>query len=293
MGNFIMFQNKRRCKGMETVEQNIQQDMEKDDVQKKFMELFHQQNMEKQSKDFIEFFQYVESMQLQLSMMVDVLQDVKEQLSQMQKNQPESVKEKLMNKVSYLQEKVTNLLEHLSAIKDYLVETVMQAVNAFKEKGKAEMCKVLQKGISGIKAVLTDYREHLSDVILDYQKTINQIDSIGEQLKQIGNGVSNVGRLLTGKSTKEMSNKNSGVGLTRAVNKPIKKAVENLQKNMDTVDKTFEKLNQLTKYFDTRKEAEKGERASIKGKLLQMKTKVNQQKKTPEQDKAKNKEVCL
>lgn len=278
---------------METVEQNIQQDMEKDDVQKKFMELFHQQNMEKQSKDFIEFFQYVESMQLQLSMMVDVLQDVKEQLSQMQKNQPESVKEKLMNKVSYLQEKVTNLLEHLSAIKDYLVETVMQAVNAFKEKGKAEMCKVLQKGISGIKAVLTDYREHLSDVILDYQKTINQIDSIGEQLKQIGNGVSNVGRLLTGKSTKEMSNKNSGVGLTRAVNKPIKKAVENLQKNMDTVDKTFEKLNQLTKYFDTRKEAEKGERASIKGKLLQMKTKVNQQKKTPEQDKAKNKEVCL
>ena len=39
--------------------------------------------------------------------------------------------------------------------------------------------------------------------MLDFQKTANQIDSIGDELKQIGNSVSNVGRLLAGKGTKE------------------------------------------------------------------------------------------
>ena len=47
------------------------------------------------------------------------------------------VKENLMAKVERLQEKITNLSERLSAVKDHLLETAAQAVNAFKEKGKS------------------------------------------------------------------------------------------------------------------------------------------------------------
>ena len=95
--------------------------------------------------------------------------------------------------------------ERLTAVRNHLVETAAQTVNAFKEKGKAEMCKVLQKGITGVKSMLSDYRERLVDVMTDCEKTANQIDSIGDELKQIGNSVSNVGRLLAGKGTKEVS----------------------------------------------------------------------------------------
>ena len=73
--------------------------------------------------------------------------------------------------------------------------------------------------------------ERLVDVMTDCEKTANQIDSIGDELKQIGNSVSNVGRLLAGKGTKEVSDEKQGVGMTRIINMPVKKAAENLQED--------------------------------------------------------------
>ena len=146
-----------------------------------------------------------------------------------------------------------------------------------------------------MKSALADHRERLIDVMMDYRKTANQIDSIGEELKQIGNSVSNVGRLLSGKGTKEVSDEKLGVGLTRVINKPVKKAVENLRKDIASVDKAFEKLDRLSERFDAGKETEKGGRASIKDKLTQMKAKADQQKRAPEPDtsKTKSKAECL
>ena len=269
--------------------------MEENDVLKQFMELLNQQNMREQSQDFMELFKYAAGMQLQLAVMADELQGVRQQLSQLQENQPKQVKENLMAKVERIQEKITDLSVRLSAIKDHLVETAVEAVNAFKEKGRTEMCRVVQKGISSVKSALADYREHLTGVMLDCQKTANQIDSIGDELKQIGNSVSNVGRLLAGKGTREVSGEKPGVSLTRVINKPVKNAVENLRKDIESVDKAFEKLDRLSERFNAGKEAEKGGRASLKDKLSQMKAKTDQQKKAPEPDKekTKSKAECL
>lgn len=280
---------------MEATQQNTAQFMEENDVIKQFMELLNQQNMGEHSQDFMELFKYVVGMQLQLSVMVDELQGVREQLSQMQENQPKSVREKLTDKVAHLQEKITDLSERLSAVKDHLVETAAQAVSAFKEKGKAELCKVVQKGLYGVKSALADYRERLVDVMTDYEKTANQIDSIGDEIKQIGNSVSNVGRLIVGKGTKEVSDDKPGVALTRLVNKPVKKVAENLRKDISSIDRIFEKLDRLSDRFNVGKQAEKSGRVSVKEKLSEMKAKSDQQKKAAEPDKAKakSKEECL
>ncbi len=274
---------------MEATQQNTTQFVEENDVIKQFIELLNKQNMGEQSQDFMELFRFAAGMQLQLAVMADELQGVRQQLEQLQENQPKSFKENLMDKVERLQEKITDLSERLSAVKDHLVKTAAQAVNAFKEKGKSEMCKIVRKGISGMKSALEDFRERLAETMLDCQKTANQIDSIGDELKQIGNSVSNVGRLLAGKGTKEITDEKTGVGLTRAVNRPVKKAVESLRKEIDSVDRAFEKLDRLSERFDTKKGAEKGGRESLKDKLSQMKAKTGQQKKAPELDKAKTK----
>ena len=280
---------------MEATQQNTAQFTEENDIIKQFMELLNQQDMGEQSQDFMELFKYVAGMQLQLSVMVDELQGVREQLSQMRENQPKSVREKLTDKVAHLQEKITDLSERLSAVKDHLVETAAQAVSAFKEKGKAELCKVVQKGLSGVKSALADYRERLVDVMTDYEKTANQIDSIGDEIKQIGNSVSNVGRLIAGKGTKEVSDEKPGVALTRLINKPVKKVAENLRKDISSIDRIYEKLDRLSDRFNTGKQAEKSGRVSVKEKLSEMKAKSDQQKKAPEPDKAKAKckEECL
>lgn len=280
---------------MEATQQNTAQFTEENDVIKQFMELLNQQNMGEQSQDFMELFKYVAGMQIQLSVMVNELQGVREQLSQMQENQPKSVREKLMDKVAHLQGKITDLSERLSAVKDHLVETATQAVSAFKEKGKADLCKVVQKGLSGVKSALADYRERLVDVMTDYEKTANQIDSIGDEIKQIGNSVSNVGRLIAGKGTKEVSDEKPGVALTRLINKPVKKVAENLRKDISSIDRIYEKLDRFSDRFNAGKQAEKSGRVSVKEKLSEMKAKSDQQKKAPEPDKAKakSKEECL
>ena len=280
---------------MNTAEQNTKQGMEESDVIKQFMQLLSQQDMGEQSQGFMEMFGYLAGMQMQLSIVADELQGMREQLAKLQESQPKTVTERFMDKVAQLQEKATGLSERLSSVKERLMETAAQAVHAFKEKGKAAMCIAVQKGLSGIRPVLTDYQEKIQEVKMDYDKTANQIDSIGDELKQIGNSVSNVGRLIVGKGTKEVSDEKQGVALTRLMNRPIKSRAAHLQKNMDTVDRALEKLDQLSDRFTVKKEAEKGGRSSVKDKLSQMKAKMEQQKKAPEPDKAaaKKKEVCL
>lgn len=280
---------------MGAAEQNKKRVMEENDILKQFMEILNQQNMGEQSQDLMELFQYFADMKSQLTAMTNELQGVREQLSLMRDYQPKSAAENLMDKADHLQEKITSLSERLSVIKDNLVETALQAVDAFKEKGKVEMCKVFRKGISGVKSMLAGYREHLVDVMINYEKTANQINSIGDELKQIGNSVSNVGRLLAGKGTKEISDEKPGVGLTRAISKSVEKLMDKLQKKIDMVDKSFEKLERLSGRLEAGKEVEKGGRVSVKGELLKMKAKIEQRNNAPEpgKEKLKSKEACL
>lgn len=144
-----------------------------------------------------------------------------------------------------MQEKVTSLAGHLLETKDQLINTVVQAVAAFKKKGREEMNKVFQKGISSVKSVLFGHRECLFDILTNYEQTANQIDSIGDELKQMGNSVANVGRLLAGKGTKEVSEKKLGVALTRVINQPIKKHIAKLKKQMDGMDRAIQKLDRI------------------------------------------------
>jgi len=176
--------------------------------------------------------------------------------------------------------------------KDHLIGTAAQAVTAFKEKGREKMNKVLQKGISGVQSVLSGCREKMVDVLTSYEKTANQIDSIGDEFKQIGNSVANVGRLLTGKGTKEVSDEKEGVALTRVLNMPVKKHISALKKQVERIDGAVAKLDKICAGLDTGKDKEKS-RVSVKEKLSQMKVKSEQQKKEPEKSKTKSQEASL
>ena len=87
-----------------------------------------------------------------------------------------------------------------------------------------------------------------------------------------------MGRLLAGKGTKEASDEKSGVALTRAVNKPVKKAIARLEENLDSIDRMSEKLDKIYSRLEPQKAAEKGTRTSLKEKLAQMQEKAGTQK---------------
>lgn len=274
---------------MEAKEQNIEQM----DVVKQLMELLEKQNMREQSQDFMEVVQYVAGMQIQLAAMVDELHGVKEQLADIQAGRHRSAKDSLLETASRLEGKITQLSEKLSEVKDRLLETASQAVRAFKEKGRQEMNKILKKGISGVQKLLDGIREQTVEVLTGYEKTANQIDSIGDELKQAGNSVANVGRLLSGKGTKDVSDEKVGVALTRAVNMPVKKAIARLKKNLDSMDRMSEKLDKICSRLEPEKAAEKGSRTSLKEKLAQMQEKAGAQNRQPDMERKKEKEAVI
>lgn len=263
------------------------------DVIQQLIELLEQQNMREQSQDFMELFRFAAGMQVQLSVMAEELHSVKEQLADLKSSQPNSVKDNALQKAAQLEEKTNSLFEKLSEVKDSLIQTAKQAVNAFKEKGKQEMGEVLKKGIKNVQKILAGHREKLTDLLVDAEKTANQIDSIGDELKQIGNSAANVGRLIAGKGTKEVSEEKPGVALTRLINAPVKKNIASLKRKIGQLDKITEKLEQTSARLTPKKdrEKEKGGRVSVKEKLSEMKEKSGKQTSKP--DKAKQKENSL
>lgn len=262
------------------------QDIEDMDIIKQFMKIMEQQNRQEQSQDFMEMFRYMAGMQVQLGVMADELQNVRKQLSAMQNTNPKN--RQLAHKVSHLQVKITGLAKRLSLVKNHLMDTVTKSVAAFREKGKQEMNRVLGRGISGVKSMLTGCREKMVDLLTDYEKTANQIDSIGDELKQIGNSFANVGRLVTGKGTKEIAGEKPGVSLTRLLNMPVKRNIAALRHHIEKTDRAINKLDAISAGLEPKeKKTEKEENQKEKSAQKPKKEEKQQEKteKQPEKEK--------
>lgn len=263
--------------------------MEQMEVMKQLMELLEQQNMQPQSQDLSQIFQYMAGMQMQLGVMAEELHNVKEQLAQEADSQRVPMKEKLVKQAEQLETKVSGLLEKLTEIKNYLMDHAAQALQAFKEKGQQGLNKALHTGVTGARKMVSAYRNQLSEVLMNYEKTANQIDSIGDELKQIGNSAANVGRLLSGKGTKEVSEDKEGVALTRIINKPIKKHVAFLKSSVEKTGRMCERLDQMSQKLEP-KQAEQNQEKPGAEQDSQSRT---QEKKSQIQENAKSDRVSV
>lgn len=84
-------------------------------------------------------------MQLQLAVMTDELQGVKEQLSQLRENQPKTVTESLVDKGDTPSGENRKPVGTLVSSKRSLAETATQAFNAFKEKERRKCAKCYKR----------------------------------------------------------------------------------------------------------------------------------------------------
>lgn len=254
------------------------------------MAIMKEQNMGEQSEDLKLVLSYIVGLQVQVGAMAQEMQGIREQLEALQNNQPKSIKSGIQEGMGKLEGKINDLYGKATEAKEHLTETAKQSIEAFKEGGKEKMNQVLQKGISGIQKILGTYRKQVVGVMNDYERMAKKIDGVGNELKQIGNSFANVGRILYGKEAKEVSNQEQGIGLTRAMNKPVKQKIARAEKTLHKIDKIYEKLNKISDSL--KPEKENADKASVVGKLSQMKEKAEQQNKqiaSPE----KKQELCM
>ena len=257
------------------------------------IEWMEQQGKKETSQELLQVSQYLVEMQTQLSIMTKELQEVKQQLTQFP--QEKAIKETIQE-VSNLQKTMGNLSEKISTGKEYWKNTVEQAITTIREKGKEELNQILQKGISKVKEVMLESREKLATTLAKYQKLAKKIDNIGEELKQVGTSIGNVGRLVVGKDAKEISKEKQGIGITRGMNQPIQKHIMSLQQKLERTDNILEKLDRISNDLGTGKEEKQEQRGvSMQEKLSQKKEIVEQKKSTKQMEKKKGKqqETCL
>ena len=262
------------------------------------MDWMEQQGRTETAQDLLQVAKYLEEMQTQLSVMTKELQEVKQQLSQFQQEKPRQQVVDTIQEVSSLQNMMKNISEKISTGKEQLKNTVAKAITTVREKGKEEINQVLQKGISKIKSIVEKNREKIAITLDKYQKLAKKIDAIGEEVKQVGTSIRNVGRLATGKDAKEVSKEKQGIGITRGINQPVKKHIVSLQQKLEQTDKMLEKLDNISKDLRTSKEEKQERRVSIQEKLSEKKEVVEQKKTANKKEqrlevKGKRQEVCL
>ena len=251
------------------------------------MDWMEQQGRTETAQNLLQVAKYLEEMQTQLSAMTKELQGVKQQLSQFQQEQPRQQVADTIQEVSSLQNMMKNILEKISTGTEYLKNTIAQAITTVKEKGKKEVKQILQKGISKIKSIVENNREKIAITLDKYQKLAKKIDAIGEEVKQVGTSIRNVGRLATGKDAKEVSKEKQGIGITRGINRPIKKHIMSLQQKLERTDKMLEKLDNISKALG--KEVKQEQRVSIQEKLSKKKEVVEQKKSSKKKEQTKEK----
>ena len=124
-----------------------------------FIEYMQQQGRNETSQDLLQVAKYFEKMQKQFNIMTKELQEVRQQLSNFQQGQPRKQVEESIQEVSNLQKTMINLSETISTGRNHLKDVVEQSFLVFREKGKEEMNKILQKGISKVKSAVLESRE--------------------------------------------------------------------------------------------------------------------------------------
>lgn len=152
------------------------------------------ENRPEMGKEYSTMLRQMDGMEKQLDAALAELQEVKAQLAEMQ----ESPAKQTVSRVAGLVEgKLHAVQERLTGIKDRIVVGAKEAVEGFKHMGVA----ALDKAVSGlgIKRALEGMQNELDSSILNMNKSIERIESIGNELRSVGGHVKNIARAVAGK----------------------------------------------------------------------------------------------
>lgn len=257
------------------------------------VEILALQNM-KQSEAFGELMEYAVDLQMRLSDMTQELSSVKEQLNALETKQSTPQRKTMEDHISKLENRMDGLKEKVTGIKNQLLETAVKAVAEFKAHGKEAMNEVLKSGMSVVKKMLQECRKPMEHMKTDYTRLADNIDRIGDEMKEISTGFANIGRIMTGKTTQPLDLNEDGVAATRAVNVPVKNAIKILDQQIEKLDAACNKLDQsMESLGKSEKKENVKDKKSLKSRLEKMKTVSKAQKQPVLNEKSMNKAACL
>ena len=150
-----------------------------------------------------------------------------------------------MQETKQTQAHVTQAKETLSTLKGNMTDKIRKTLAAVKQHGISALNKAAD--FLGVKKALAEMKGNVRDAIASTQNSIDRINAIGSELHALNEHAKNLGRALTGKERKELTQRNEDKGVLAAVAKPLKRhkaTLEGMEKNIDRAMARVERLEQ-------------------------------------------------
>lgn len=126
-----------------------------------------------------------------------------------------------------------------------MTDRIRKTLAAVKQHGISALNKAAD--FLGIKKALAEMKGNVQDAIASTQGSIDRINAIGSELHALNEHAKNLGRALTGKERKELTQRNEDKGVLAAIAKPLKRhkaTLEGMEKNIDRAMARVERLEQ-------------------------------------------------
>jgi len=215
--------------------------------------------MDREKQEIESLVHYIESMETGFGQVLEELKEVRGQLEQIQ---DKGVKATVQRVVDKAEAKVFEVKSQLVTVKNNLVKSAVNAVDAFKKKGVAALKKAVNA--MGIYSALSHVKLGLQNAEKSIDEDISKIGTISSELHSIGEHSKNIGRTLFGRQSKEATPHNPDKGVLAKIQKLFAvtgSLLSNMEKMTDNTMKKVVKLEQREEKKPSVKESLKAIRA--------------------------------
>lgn len=249
-----------------------------DNIQK-FLELldYHEMKAEKEQLQFI--IDYVDTTEKHLDEVLNELKNVREELNTINNK---SIKDTALKAVNTITDKVNQAKQTIIKFKDHVKSTVDKALHECKAKGKEALTGTM---ISlNVKGFLQHMKNHFDDIVQTSDQHIDKLTKLGDEIHNVNHHFTNLGRLLLGKTEKQLEPRNHDAGIISKVQYHLFKKMDNMTEMSHLTDRFIKDIEKREQIYENK------QKTSVKQSLTELKADASSKDK---KTKVKNKEHQL
>lgn len=229
-------------------------------------EALEQSELHKEKEEVQSLVGYIENMEYNLSVMMSEIQEMHSQVDRLQNK---GVRAKCVQIVKTAEDKIGQAKTMVSIAKVKMIQSAGNAVKNFKEKGKSALVQSVEA--MHIPAALSAMKNGFSRAAESMRQSAGRLDSIRDELHEVGGHMKNAGRALLGKPAKQSAKLESDKGI-----------LAKLRGFFDSCGKTFSKMERGADNLLGKMQRDNApEKQSVKSELRKLKSELSQQSKAP------------
>lgn len=231
-------------------------------------EVLEKNGLHKQKEDVQSLVGYVESMEYNLSVMMNEIQEMHAEVKRLHDR---GIRNQCSKIISKAEDKIHQAKTMVSVIKVRLIDAAGNAVKTCKENGKSALIRAVEA--MRVSTALSKIKSGFSHMSQSMRQSAGQIDVIRGELHEVGGHMKNAGRALLGRSAKQAGNLETDKGVLAKLRGFLESCGDTFSKMERNADKLIDKIQQS--------EEQTKQKQSVKSDLRQLKTERLEKSKAP------------